>query len=294
MSRGDVPYSFWVSQRMAIGNKLVAVSQKDMDDVGEATSVSPLSIREAGIQSLIRQRLNEDSEPAPARPCTYHTDRHSPQLKEECAAAEQFSTREGEHTRAATQAPFQPHMQPSPYTQLHTPSNSIMQQQALASSAAAEVTDGLGEERTAAGISGRHSEVQEAGCTGCQLDGMPTLLQRPQLLSCHKASADVQNAGHAEYKDGSAVVASSRVKAAAPHYALAVQSGQQQGANSRLHEQLAMPFSHLLCLWAIKLVLPHPVTQKALKLSIPDPPVFDQVRAAEARLAMQANRNMHD
>lgn len=278
---------------MAIGNKLVAVSQKGIYDFGEATPVSPLSEREAGIRSLIRQRMNEDSEPAPARPRTYHTDSHSPQLEEECAAAEELSTRD-EHTRAATQTPFQPHMQPSPYTQLHTPSNSGMQQRALSSSAAAEMSGRHGEERTVAASSGRSIEVQEADCTGCQPHGMPKLLQRPQLLSCRQASADVQNTGHARNSDSSAMVASNRVKAAAPHYALAVQSGQQQVGNSRLHEQLAMPFSHLLCLWAIKLVLPHPVTQKALKLSIPDPPVFDQVRAAEARLAMQANSNGHD
>ena len=54
-----------------------------------------------------------------------------------------------------------------------------------------------------------------------------------------------------------------------------------------------MPFSHLLCLWAIKLVLPHPVTQKMLKLSIPDPPVFDQVRVAEARMASHVNFKEH-
>lgn len=279
---------------MALGNKLVAVRQKGVNDFVQAAPASPLSVREAGIQSLIRQRMNEDSEAAAIGLRRYHTDHQSPHLETEGSADGEIKTREGEQNSAATQTPFQPHMQPSHCTQLHMLSTSSMRQQASASSAAAEVTDGLGEERTAAGISGRHSEVQEAGCTGCQLDGMPKLLQRPQLLSCHKASADVQYTGHAEYKDGSEVVASSRVKAAAPHYALAVQSGQQQGANSRLHEQLAMPFSHLLCLWAIKLVLPHPVTQKALKLSIPDPPVFDQVRAAEARLAMQANRNMHD
>lgn len=62
------------------------------------------------------------------------------------------------------------------------------------------------------------------------------------------------------------------------------QQQQQELAGFSSHSQLAMPFSHLLCLWAIKLVLPHPVTQKVLKVTIPDPPVFEQVRAAEARL----------
>ena len=279
---------------MAIGNKLVAVSRKGMANIVEATPASPLSIRETGIRSLIRQRVNENSEPAPARPCTYHTDSHSPQLEEGCAAAEGLCTSEDGRTSAATQTLFQPQTQPSPCTQLHTLNKSRMPKQALPSSAAAEKTDRRGGKHTAAASSGRSSEVQGEDCTGCQPDSMPKLLQRPQLSSCHSASADVQVTDHARSSDGSAVVASSRMKAAAPHYALAVQSGQQQDANSRLHEQLAMPFSHLLCLWAIKLVLPHPVTQKALKLSIPDPPVFDQVRVAEARLAMQANSKARD
>ena len=279
---------------MAIGNKLVSVSRKGMNNFVEATPASPLSVREAGIRSLIRQRMNEDSEPAPARPRTYRTDSHIPQLEEECAAADGLGTREVARTSAATQTPFQPHMQLSSCTQWHIPSNCCIQKQVLASSAAADVTDSRGEEDTAAATSGHSNEVRGGDYTECQPDGMPKLLQRPQLSSCHLASADVQVAGHVSSSDGSAVVASSRMKAAAPHYALALQSGQQQVANSRLHEQLAMPFSHLLCLWAIKLVLPHPVTQKALKLSIPDPPVFDQVRAAEARLAMQSNSQEHD
>ena len=275
---------------MAIGNKLVAVRQKAVGDLVQAAPMSPLSVRAAGIQSLIRQRMSEDSEPAH----TYRTGGNRSHLEKECTAAEELSTREDKCANAATQAHLQPHMQPSPCSQLHTPSTSSMREQASTSSAAAEVTDRRREESTAAASSGRSREAEEAGCTGCLPNSMPKLLQRPQLPSCYQAPADVQVTGYATYSGGSAVVPNSRMKAAAPHYALSVQSGQQQVANSRLHEQLAMPFSHLLCLWAIKLVLPHPVTQKALKLSIPDPPVFDQVRAAEARLAMQANSNEHD
>ena len=173
-----------------------------------------------------------------------------------------------------------------------------MQQQELDSSAGADRTVRCEEQhRAAVSSEGSSIKVEEADGSECQPEGMPKLLQRPQLQrpqlsSCSQASSD--DLGQARSSDGLVVEASSRIKAAAPHYALAMQSEQQQVADSRLHEQMAMPLGHLLCLWAIKLVLPHPVTQKALKLSIPDPPVFEQVRAAEARLARQANNTECD
>ena len=296
--RNDAPDTFWVSQRMAIGNKLVAVSQKDMDDSVPATPMSPLSIREAGIRSLIRQRTSEDCQPAAARPRTYHT--ASPQGEHEWAAAENPSTEEDGCAIAVTHTPSLPDMQCGPCTESCMPtSNPCMQQQELDSSAAADKTVRCEERDTAAVSSeGSSSKVEGADGSECEPEGMPKLLQRPQLQrpqlsSCHQVSADDQS--QARSSDGFVVVdSSSRIKAAAPHYALAMQSEQQQVADSRPHEQAAMPLGHLLCLWAIKLVLPHPVTQKTLKLSIPDPPVFEQVRAAEARLARQANNTERD
>ena len=124
------------------------------------------------------------------------------------------------------------------------------------------------------------------------MDGMPKLLQRPQLLQAPCDNQVTTSTCHVGNADGFAVDVSSRMKAAAPHYAQAVRPEQPQLAlaSSHPHAQLAMPFSNLLCLWAVKLVLPHPVTQKVLRLGIPDPPVFDQVRTAEARLVRQAYR----
>ena len=275
---------------MAIGNKLVAVSRKGMSDSDEAAYVDSHSVREAGIRSLIRQRIRQDSQVAPARPRAYHTDSHSAQLENERAANEDLGTEE-EWIGGASQTPS---LQCSPHPDPLTPSNPCSKQQGSASSAPADRTNGCGEERAASVSSGYStSEVQEADCTGCQSEGMPELRQRPQLLGCHQKLSDDQGTTSTGHADGFAVLASSRIKAAAPHYALAVQSGQQQPAGSGPHAQQAMPFSHLLCLWAIKLVLPHPVTQKVLKLSIPDPPVFDQVRGAEARLASQINSTEH-
>lgn len=277
---------------MAIGNKLVAVSRKGMDDAVPSTPMSPFSVREAGIRSLIRQRTSEDCQSAAARPRTYHT--ASPHGEHEGAATANPSTGKGECASTATHTPLLPDMRHSPCTESRVPSNPSMHQQELESSAAADMAVNYEEQHTAAVSSeGSSIKVQMADCSQCQPDSMPKLLQRPQLSSCHQPPAEDHS--QARSSDAFAVVeASSRIKAAAPHYALAMQSEQQQVADSRLLEQMAMPLGHLLCLWAIKLVLPHPVTQKALKLSIPDPPVFEQVRAAEARLARQANYTEHN
>ena len=81
---------------------------------------------------------------------------------------------------------------------------------------------------------------------------------------------------------------SPEVQAAAPTYAKIMQAQQkEETAGHQSGQQPQIPLSHLLCLWAIKLVLPHPVTQKVLKLGIPDPPDFQDIRTAEERRAQE-------
>lgn len=267
---------------MAIGNGLVAVSQKGLaGPVEEASSVERLSIREAGIRSLIRQRITWDSQAAAARPRAYHTDSHIVRLEQERAAGEKLSTSEDQETKPAGQQQSRLH------TELHMPSTPDLEPE-LTSSVAADMTGCSAEDCTASDGGRDNSEVQDARCGGCHMDGMPKLLKRPEVLQTPIEDQVATSIGRAGNRDGFKVVVSSRLRAAAPNYAGAVQPQQQQLAGSMSHAQLAMPFSHLLCLWAIKLVLPHPVTQKVLKLGIPDPPVFDQVRTAEARLGRQA------
>ncbi|KAL3153171.1 hypothetical protein ABBQ38_011923 [Trebouxia sp. C0009 RCD-2024] len=281
---------------MAIGTGLVAVSKKGLaGSVEVASTVEPLGVREAGIRSLIRQRLNQDAEAAPSRPHAYHTDSHSVQWEEErsAAAAVGGCSPGGEQT-ARLAGPTMPleDKQSSFHTEPHLPSIPSLPQ-GPASGAAADMTEAssAGAKRMASESGHDNNEVQGADCTGCDIDRMPTLLQRPQLLQKTCDNQGTTSIGHAGNPDGFAVAVSGRLKAAAPHYAEAIRPEQQQLAlaSGQPHAHLPMPFSHLLCLWAIKLVLPHPVTQKVLKLGIPDPPVFDQVRTAEARLARQAN-----
>ena len=131
-------------------------------------------------------------------------------------------------------------------------------------------------ESPSAAIAGAAILLQDSA-TDCQSnsEALPSLLERPQHAQ-HASSSPAAPA---------APVVDERLIAAAPTHARTVMLQQQQElAGFSSHAQLPMPFSHLLCLWAIKLVLPHPVTQIILKVTIPDPPVFEQVRAAEARL----------
>ena len=284
---------------MAIGNGLVAVSKKGLPgSAEEAPSVEPPSVREAGIRSLIRQRVNQDAQAAPSRPCAYHTDSHSVQWEKQrsadaAAAAESIGIGGDQVARPSAPTPPLEDKESSLPTEPHSPSTPrCALQQGPASGAAAYWTGSSGDDCIASEIRHTNSEVQQAESTGCHMDGMPKLLQRPQLLRTPCDLIVTTTVGHVGNADGSAVDVSSRLKAVAPHYAQAVRPEQPQLAlaGSHPHAQLAMPFSNLLCLWAIKLVLPHPVTQKVLKLGIPDPPVFDQVRTAEARLVRQAYR----
>lgn len=278
---------------MAIGNGLVAVSKKGLaGSTSAASSVDPLSVREAGIRSLIRQRISQDAQAAPPRPDAYHTDGHSVQWKEERSAAATEKDSLGGDQVARPAGPTMPleDRQSSFHRDPHLPSVPSLQQ-GPPSDADMTENSSTGTACMASESGHDNSEVQGADCTGCYPDVMPTLLQRPQLLQKTCDNQRTTSTGHAGNLDGFAVAVSGRLKSAAPHYAEAIRPEQQQLAlaSGKPHAHLAMPFSHLLCLWAIKLVLPHPVTQKVLKLGIPDPPLFDQVRTAESRLARQAN-----
>ena len=85
---------------------------------------------------------------------------------------------------------------------------------------------------------------------------------------------------------------SPEIQAAAPTYARIMQAQQnEENPVVQVEQQLHMPLTHLLCLWAVKLVLPHPVTQKVLKLSIPDPPDFHYIRTAEERQVQEQSQS---
>ncbi len=269
---------------MTICNTMVAVRDKGSmhNAIDQAqVSASPLDIRQAGINRLIRQRMQEDSLLTSHEP-------HTPAWAHWASDSEHSQRSDAQNERMG---------------------NNSLQEQQLGCSQTAFLADELSNGRCQSNVPGdrevpashapqyrqtsccsKSSEspsaitagaaIQPGWTTDCQSDSeaMPSLLERPQHAE-HLPSSSAAPAA-------SAVAAvDDRLIAAAPTYARTVMLQQQQelaGASS--HAQLAMPFSHLLCLWAIKLVLPHPVTQKVLKVTIPDPPVFEQVRAAEARL----------
>ena len=242
---------------------------------------SPLDIRQAGIDRLIRQRMQEDSlalsnEPHTHTWANWNTD--SEHSKRPDAQAERTGNNGEEEqqqgcsqtARLAYDLSYGRCQSDIPAdreaSSLHAPRHRQTSCCSKSSESPSAITTG--------------DTIQDTA-SDCQSDSeaLPSLLERPQ---------------HAQHASSSlaakAPVVDERLIAAAPTYARTVMLQQQQelaGASS--HAQLAMPFSHLLCLWAIKLVLPHPVTQKMLKVTIPDPPVFEQVRAAEARLVSGSN-----
>ena len=270
---------------MAVGNQLVAVSQTGLDESDEAAS----NVREAGVRSLIRQRLKQDSKPASERPCKHHTDSYSAHLADSGACTMGDMNKEG--SGFSKQREWLQQGQSNILNAMLQPSScqeASLQEDHLTCTTAANATDHDAQELVAS-ASQRLEDASICGIdtAGSQPDGTPKLLKRPHKLSHHQEQLDGDQDAPTESS------AFDRMQAAAPHYAQAVQSEQLQVAGSNLHGHLAMPYSHLLCLWAIKLVLPHPVTQKMLKLSIPDPPVFDQVRVAEARMASHVNFKEH-
>lgn len=79
--------------------------------------------------------------------------------------------------------------------------------------------------------------------------------------------------------------AQARLVAAAPHYAERL-SDQHQAASLQVkHQELPAGLQHMLCLWAVKLMMPHPLTNTEMQFSIPDPSLFHEMRHAEAELA---------
>ena len=269
-------HSYWVSQRTAIGNELFAGNSKDVSDSNPAAS----EVREIGIRSVIRQRILEDAQPAAERPCTHCTDNHdylavasdyahwqrqlSPEAKGSQASMQRLSAQKPQS--AVSAGPQQLLPKRGSQTVLHQESSTT----ATSASATLTMPDVMSPSRS------RLEDDGNARTTGSDPHSLPQLLERPEYV-CD------QQAQPAEYD-----VVSKRVQAAAPHYARAKQAEQEQEQRLRgrfLHAQRTLPISQLLCLWAVKLVLPHPVTKTMLKLSIQDPPVFEQIRTAEARLA---------
>ena len=252
---------------MAIGNSMVAMSQKDSET--SATDQNQMPDLELSINSLIRLRTCEDDRSY--EPCTHPgTDSHCSQGLE-CAV--------GVHEGEAEQRLAGSQKQWSWSSTVRNTSNMSQLSMPLPCDDAASDAAQHGQTDCQAEQSLRCSKGGSGSTVGTQDDNCPKLLDKPQHAACPASSSS--NNVHRSLTE-SDMVPSTRLLAAAPHYAKTVLSQEHEGLGS--HPQKPMPFSHLLCLWAIKLVLPHPVTQKVLKLSIPDPPVFESVRVAEARL----------
>ncbi len=268
---------------MTICNTMVAVrdkgSMRNAIDQAQA-SESPLDIRQAGVDRLIRQRMQEDSlltshEPHTHAWADWNTDSEHSQ-RPDAQAERMGNNREEEQRPGCSQTArladdlLYGRCQSNVPADREVPSAHAPQhRQTSCCSKSSE---------SPSAITGGDT-IQDTA-TDCQSDSeaMPSLLERPQHAERLSSSSAAPTAP-------AVAVVDERLIAAAPTYARTVMLQQQQElVGSSPHAQLPMPFSHLLCLWAVKLVLPHPVTQKVLKVTIPDPPVFDQVRAAEARL----------
>ena len=269
---------------MTISNTMVAVrdkgSMRNATDQAQA-SESPLDIRQAGIHRLISQRMQEDSLLTSHEPRTHawaHWNPDSERSQRPDAQSERKAN-DGEDkqrpgcSQTARLADELPYGKSRSNTACgwEVPSSHAPQQRQTSCCS-------KGSESPSAITAGAATLLQDSA-TDCQSDSeaLPSLLERPQHAQ-HALSSPAAPA---------TPVVDERLIAAAPTYARTVMlqpPQQQELAGFSSHAQLAMPFSHLLCLWAIKLVLPHPVTQKVLKVTIPDPPVFEQVRAAEAHL----------
>lgn len=76
-----------------------------------------------------------------------------------------------------------------------------------------------------------------------------------------------------------------RLAAGAPHYAATLAKQDRSAMAQHQIQELPAELQRVLCLWAVKLMMPHPLTQAEMQFSIPDPPMFHHMRDAEADLA---------
>ena len=264
----------------------------DATDPPQTVCETPQSVRQAGIHSLIRQRMQADLSPQARQPPTYTSDDWTGRAP---GCADAGNVREEEEGREQSSA--------GTCKASHQLSQGSVRTSLPASSLEASATSC--HERTCSGTAADTAQLKQTGCqltgdvgllTGANVCGAgrddtclpletPVLLDRPKHSPVPPPGLSV-----ADFKGaGSLMSPSKQLLAAAPSYTQAVYAQQQQQlTDAPGGSRMPMPFSHLLCLWAVKLVLPHPVTQKHLKLRIPDPPVFERVRSAEARLADDA------
>lgn len=261
---------------MTVCNNMVAVTPKGSASAQSHMPESPLQVRQAGIKNLIRQRMQEDSLLLASEACTHATDDWASSHLLDRTDAQSAVRKEEDHRpgcRRATDG---------------LPANDSRSQSLVPAGTHDSASDMAQHRQTknasyspwgSAVTSSDDWLLQDAQADSQSDTGsLPTLLERPQYAERQSPSRGPQAAP-------AAMVPDKKLSAAAPTYVRTLMMHQQQefsGDTSR--PQFPMPYSHLLCLWAVKLVLPHPVTQKVLKLSIPDPPVFEQVRAAEAQL----------
>ena len=109
----------------------------------------------------------------------------------------------------------------------------------------------------------------------------PNRMAKPQQSS----QTSVQASGRDPTMTDLSLQAQSRLEASAPHYSGAL-AQQQQAVSMQTNDQpLPAALQRMLCLWAVRLMMPHPLTHAKMHFSIPDPPLFHQMRDAEAQLA---------
>ena len=277
LCRHDQEHAFWVSQRMMIAGKLAAVVEKPDTNNGRSTrhswQGSTSGTQPLSVDSLIRRRALDTLE---TQACQKHAWGNS--------ANSSSSNRQSRPKRQKHQQPpavvqdrstaagagLSSGPLPALYSTRHR--QPAHQQVACSSSHSAEASSSSGE---------RHSSQKSfsEGSSSGQL-------RRPQYTS--PATIHAQNRLRSNDRNCLHIAEPQLPGVESTHspYDWHPNSQAEQADSvADCKQQLPMPLSELLCLWAVRLVLPHPVTQQVLKLGIPDPPMFGQVRAAEQRLA---------
>ena len=282
-------HEFWASSSSGAscldpkGSYRAEVKQTEL-----VSSSNALSAQSAHMPPLSPSEAQQDLQATLAQPASEQHLLHTRQVEASFTAPGRLGAQTAASGNAGTASG---NTRAAPSTQLLAPPPTLGQQQSQSASVVQSVSTGAAQitqvPARASTLAQQHPERQMAVAQEV------AELRRPsQVAAVQPAASSMHQPNATQHIDPRfidlSIIAQARMMRAAPHYTdtLSAHVADQQGpSEQRASMELPAELQHVLCLWAVALMLPHPVTRAAMQLSIPDPDVFEKMRAAELQLA---------